>query len=158
MWRAENLTISGTGLGNAAISRGALVGMRQWPAFPGTVTLGAASTIGVEQGGTLNLSGVVALGANNLTKLLPGNLTLSGTGANTGTGTTIVNEGSLTANKTAAIAIPGPLTVGNGLGGAGADVVTISGTGGNQIPDTAAAVTVDAGGTLTLTAPNRRYR
>ena len=140
----ELLDVQGTGVGG----RGAVVGMGGTSgAATGAVTLAGGTTIGVDAGSTLNLSGVVS-GARALTKILGGALTLSG-GANAYSGLTTVSDGTLNLSKTTGVAIAGALTIGNGLGGQDVDKVNL--TGSNQIADTA-AVTIAAGGVLELNA------
>lgn len=143
-------TIAGTGFGG----RGAVVVPAGATAtVTGTVTLGAATTIGVDTGGQLNLDGALT-GNQPLTKLLPGTLRYGGSAANTNAGTTTIAEGTLRLAKTTAnAAVPSGATivVGNGLGGAGADVLILGDTGVTveQIDNTA-AVTVEAGGLFNL--------
>src|SRR5260370_18468539 len=61
---------------------------------------------------------------------------------------TVVNEGTLMLNKTGgATAIPGALVIGDGVGGAGVDVVQLLTS--NQIRNTA-AVTINSSGLLDL--------
>ena len=93
-------------------------------------------------GGTLNLSGVVAFGNNlNTVKSGPGTLQLSGTGANTvvtNLGVLVVNEGTLLLDKNGAVAVPVHLAIGDGRGSDDADVVLYSsGATGDQIANNA---------------------
>src|SRR5205085_769258 len=75
-------------------------------------------------------------------------LQLSGSGANSYAGGTLVNAGTLSLAKTAGIdAVSGALTIGDGVGGAGADVVRL--IAANQIND-ATAATISASGLLDL--------
>lgn len=105
-----------------------------------TVNVGVAAS-------NIRLGGVVS-GSGGLTKLGPGRLELAGTAANTYTGTTLVNAGTLLLNKTAGInAVVGSLTLGDGTGGADADVVRLGAA--NQIGDTV-AITGTASGRLDL--------
>jgi autotransporter-associated beta strand protein len=89
---------------------------------------------------TADFSGVLTQASNRalvLTKLGAGTQTLSGAAANTqggGTGVgfdTYVSAGSLVLNKSAAIALPGDVFINGGT-------LRLSGTGDNQIADTAA--------------------
>ena len=70
--------------------------------------------------GTLVLRGVIT-GDGNLFKIGDGLLTLSGTSGNTFTGDVFVNAGSLIMGKTAGLAVPGRLVIGDGAGGGQAD-------------------------------------
>jgi len=149
----EGITVTGPGFGN----RGAIVGLpgvtgtlQQTAALLGTgLTLTGATTIGVDTGGTLDISGVIG-GNQSLTKLLPGTLRFSGGTANTNNATTTVAEGTLNLNKTVANgAIVGTLVIGNGLGdSSGLDRVTYNNTT-QQIGD-GIAVTIDSAGQLSL--------
>ena len=110
-------------------------------------TLGdVSSTIEVDATKTYTLSGVLS-GSGGLTKNGTGTLELSGTSANTFSGAATVNVGTLILNKTAGLnAFAGTLTVGDGVGGANADVVRLSAS--NQIPNV--TVTVNNSGLLDL--------
>ena len=92
----------------------------------------------------------VPVAAGSLTKNGPGTMQLEGGGtANTYTGATLVNEGTLVLNKTAGVnsIAAGPLTIGDGVGGAKADKVILRQI--NQISD-ANDVTVASSGVLDL--------
>ncbi len=122
----------------------------------GAVTLGTAAgtsrTITVAAGNsTLNIGGVIANGttATSLVKNGDGKLLLSGAAANTFTGTTIVNGGELDLGKSAGVlAVAGSLTIGDGFGGANADIVKLLAAG--QISDTAAVLVNGSSGKLDL--------
>jgi len=80
-----------------------LVGTGAGAASSGNVILAAASSIGVATAtDKLDLGGVVS-GAQDLTKLGAGDLTLSGSAANTYSGVTYVSAGNLLLNKTAGL-------------------------------------------------------
>jgi autotransporter-associated beta strand protein len=102
-------------------------------------------TLTVETAGQVSLSGVVS-GAGGLIKTGGGTLALTGSNANTYAGMTVVNEGTLALGK-AGVAVPGALTIGDGSGGADADVVRFE--AGQQVsPD--AVLVVNSSGLLNL--------
>lgn len=146
----EALIVTGGGFGGQGAIR-SVAGTNVWNS---DVAMTGTTTFGVDAGSSLNISGAISESSPTpvgLTKLLPGNLILSGTTANTYTGTTTVNEGTLTLSKTAGInAIGGPLVIGNDAGMTGAfDVVQT--TAAEQIPD-AVAITLQSTGRLNLNA------
>lgn len=69
----------------------------------------------------LRLDGVIS-GTGNLVKTGAGELRLGGTAGNSFTGDVFVNEGLLQMNKTGGLAVPHRLIIGDGLGGAHADI------------------------------------
>ncbi|MFA4916765.1 MAG: autotransporter-associated beta strand repeat-containing protein, partial [Syntrophales bacterium] len=163
---AEALTLSGTGFYN---NYGALrsTGNNTWQ---GLLTLAAASRINSDSGtlsltntgtitgatfaltvggsGNTAITSIIGTTTGTLTKDGAGILTLNGTAANTYTGLTTVIAGELDLNKTAGInAIGGALTIGDGIGGADADIVKL--LTANQIIDTS-AVTLNNSGKLDL--------
>src|SRR5262249_17338480 len=71
---------------------------------------------------TLELSGMIT-GPGSLTKIDWGNLLLDGAPSNNFSGATLLQQGLLTLSKTNGPAIPGSLTIGQGLHGANGDVV-----------------------------------
>ncbi|VGO19925.1 autotransporter-associated beta strand repeat-containing protein [Pontiella sulfatireligans] len=82
---------------------------------------------GVASGKSLELSGAIG-GSGGLAKTGDGTLILSGSTANTYSGDTYVNGGTLLLNKTVGNAtIVGDLYIGDGVGGADADVVRLAG-------------------------------
>ena len=119
------------------------------------------TTSALTQGGALNNNGNLVMitsaigngnvvisgntsGAGGLTKFGINTAILSG--SNTYTGLTTVNTGNLNLNS-AATAVPGDLTIGNGGGGPGADIVQHQAN--DQIADTS-AVTINSTGRLDL--------
>ena len=92
--------------------------------WTGNLTLNTDSTINVEENSSLRLVGVIG-GPGGLRKSGLGTLTLAGAGDNTFTGDTVVDAGRLQLQKTNDVAIPGALIVGDGGGGASADVVAL---------------------------------
>ena len=93
--------------------------------------------------GTVELSGVIS-GLGSLSKEQPGTLTLSGTNANTYAGTTTVEGGTLLLNKSPGVpAIPGALFIGDGVGGANADVVRLQAN--SQLSDLATITITNSG-------------
>jgi fibronectin-binding autotransporter adhesin len=116
------------------------------PFTAGNLALGSnALTMSGAGAGGFTFTGALS-GASATLTVASGSTTLSGTSANTYTGSTTVNGGTLTLNKTIAnSAIPANLVIGDGLGGANADVVSISSS--NQISDTS-AVTINTSGLL----------
>jgi autotransporter-associated beta strand protein len=109
----------------------------------GAVTMNAGRQVTVSAK-TLTVGGAIGGGAYTLTKLGTGTLVLAGTAANTYSGTTTVNYGELDLNKTAGVnAIAAGLVIGDGTGGANADIVKLLAS--NQIADTS-AVTINSSG------------
>lgn len=105
----------------------------------GTVTLMTNTSVFVDTGCALTLNGPIG-GAGGITKVGPGTLTLSGPGNSSSyAGNTTVNEGILQLNSINVIRY-GTLTIGDGVGGANADVVRYltggciyGGGGGSQV-------------------------
>ena len=107
---------------------------------------GTTTTSGPTTGNELSLSGAVT-NSSVLIKEGDGTLVYSGATADAGTGTTVLAEGPMTFNKTAA-AIAGPLIIGNFSNHlATPDVLTILGTT-NQL--NSQAVTINSSGTLDM--------
>ena len=146
-------TVIGSGgtrtLGNpVAVGADFAVGGTVAVTFTGGVNLGSSTrVIATTSSGTTTLSGVVS-GTGGLTKDGTGVMQLSGSSANTYSGSTLVNAGTLLLAKTAGVnAVAGAVTVGDGAGGAGTDILRLSAA--NQIDDTA-AVTISGSGLLDL--------
>lgn len=116
---SEPLTLSGSGTDGA----GALKFTAALNSIATPVTLAADAAIGCL--GDLTVSSAID-GAGGLFKAGAGTLQLGGSASNTYAGTTTVNEGTLALNKMGgAIAVAGPLVIGDGVGGNGADVVRL---------------------------------
>lgn len=127
----ETLTFAGVGTGTLFASDGS----NTWT---GGITLQSAATVnvlGVDN--ALNLTGVIG-GTGNLTKTGSGTLTFSGLNGNTYSGRTMVSAGTLELNKTGTTAVVGDLDIGDGSGGAQADVVRL--LRGSQIANTRVTV------------------
>ena len=128
---SQNFTISGYGLSS---THGAIDSLSGNNLLTGSVTLSAASTIGVAAGsltiGTTITSGLIT-GTGPLTVAGSGTLALAGTDNNTYTGTTEVKSGLLTLGKTVggSLAIPGDLTIDAGA--------TVQALAANQVSNTA---------------------
>src|SRR5262249_31217169 len=96
-----------------------------------------------------NLSGVISGGGSLIVNMnaTATSLTLTGINADNYTGSTIVNAGTPALSKGAAVAaVAGPLVIGDGVGGANADVVSVS-ANNSQITG---AVTVNSSGQLNM--------
>ena len=101
--------------------------------WSGNIVLNAQLDI-LPFGTTFDLSGVIS-GSGAVTKSQTGTLIYSGGSANTYTNTTTVISGKLQLSKTSVNGtILGDLTIGDGVGGAGADIVQL--TADNQIGNT----------------------
>ena len=108
---------------------------------------GATATIDTD-GHTFEQSGVFS-GGGALTKTGTGTLTLTGTNANAYSGLTTVKEGELNLNRApGTLAVSGDLTIGDGTGGANADVVRLQASG--QISSTAVVRINGSSGKLDL--------
>ena len=109
----------------------------------GAITLYVAD-IATASGTTL--TGAITGANGSVQKVGLGTLTYNGAGSNTYGGTTTVLAGALNLQKAnPAIAIAGPLVIGDGVGGPNADIVNI--VFDNQISDTA-PITVNSSGEL----------
>lgn len=142
--RDETLTLNGLGLGGGA-KVSSSQGSNGWI---GSVTLNSTGPILVsEADGSLDLGDRIT-GSGALIKVGEGRLALTGRSHNSFTGGTTVREGVLALGKTnQAIAVPGSLVIGDGVGGAGADLVTVE---GDLEIAAGAAVTVTNSGWLKL--------
>ena len=89
-YAAEALTLNGTGVGG----NGALRNTGDDNTWQGTVALNTDSTVGVDSGTSLDISGIIS-GANDLTKIGDGTLTFSGSSANTYSGDTNIDGGTV---------------------------------------------------------------
>jgi autotransporter-associated beta strand protein len=139
---AETLTLNSTGIS----SNGALRNISGNNSWAGAVTLGSASSIGVDAG-QLTISSRISGAGMNLTKVGAGTLVFSGTTSNTYTGTTTVNDGTLILGKTAGVnAFAGTLTIGDAVGAANSAIVQLNAN--NQIPTV--TVTIKDDGQLNL--------
>lgn len=118
-------------------------------ALGGDIRLGA-NTLTVAGQGSTRLTGVVS-GSGGLVKNGAGRLVLAGNSPNTHTGTNQVNAGVLELRKNppaGALAIPGPLVIGDGLGNPSNDVVRLYSS--NQL-SSSSSVRVTRSGLLDLT-------
>ena len=139
------LTLNGDGwLGIGALSAS---GACSWS---GNIALASDTTINVwTTPDSLDLAGVIS-GPGGITKTGTGTLQFSGSANNLYSGSTVVNQGVLRLNKTVGWAISaGALIIGDGLGGAGADVVRYTGASASQI-NTPVPITVTPSGLLDL--------
>ena len=129
-------------IGSLAGAAGAIV---QSTGGVATLTTGALNT-------NTDYAGVLQNGAGGqllLVKNGTGIQTLSGAVANTYTGLTTVNAGELDLNKTAGVtAVGGNLTIGDGAGGANADIVKLLAS--NQIIDSSLVLIHGSSGSLDL--------
>ena len=115
-------------------------------AWSGPITLEGNAVQNIFAGGYTN-SGPIS-GSGTLTKIGSGTLIFSGASANTYTNTTFVNAGTLMLAKSAFDgAIAGPLVIGDGSGGANADVVRLNSV--SQIANLS-RVTINSSGLLDL--------
>ncbi len=113
--------------------------------WAGSVHLARNSRVGVIGGGTLELTGGI-FGPGGLNKESPGMLTFSGAVPNTYSGRTTVSAGRLVLAKNNGRAhFGGPLTVGDGVGSADADVVECASAG---LAANSAVVDVERSGLL----------
>ena len=127
-------TLPDLGLGTLGALRSIGVATNTWA---GNIDLaGGNNLIGVDLGGRLNISGVIAnalSSGNRLIKVGEGTLELSGTQANVFRGETRVLQGTLELNKTAGVAaIGGNLDIGDDIETTGAKTVRLLAS--EQIP------------------------
>jgi autotransporter-associated beta strand protein len=136
----EPLTLDSTNTSLGALF--AFAGSNFWA---GPITLARDTTIRADSAITLQLGGAIG-GTGSLSKIGPGTLIFSGTNANSYDGTTTVARGSLLLAKADGTnAVPGDLIIGDGVGGANADVVQL--LADSQIRDSS-AVTITSSGLL----------
>ncbi len=109
-------------------------------------------TIAVTYAGvSLTLSGAIS-GVGGLTKTGPGTLVLAGPSANSYAGATAFTDGGFVLSKSAGVnAVPGDLSVGDGVGAAASAILTQAND--EQIPDSA-TVTIAADGFWNLASGN----
>ena len=103
--------------------------------------------------GALTLSGVISGAGSAIVNLgsTTNTLTYAGGTANSYSGTTMVDTGILILGKTAAVAaLAGPVVIGDGVGGANADIVRMATTSAQTL----AQVTVNSSGELDLATNN----
>jgi fibronectin-binding autotransporter adhesin len=139
---AGTLTVSNAVTTNASATTAAVTG---------NLNLGAATvTFNIAEGAAdpdMEINGAISNGA--LTKSGNGTLKFSGAATNTYTGTTTVNAGTLLLDKSGIDnAIAGDLVIGDGTGGAGADVVRYKAD--FQIAGSAGNIAVNSTGLLDL--------
>ncbi|MEI6084907.1 MAG: autotransporter-associated beta strand repeat-containing protein [Verrucomicrobiota bacterium] len=123
----------------------------------GNIDLGSSAVLTLGDANNQNLSGVISgSGSLLIIKQGTGILTLSGASANTYSGIMNINVGEMDLQKTAGIdAIAGSVTIGDGTGGANADILKL--LAGNQIKDTV-AVTINSSGLLDLNSFNETIK
>jgi len=116
------------------------------------ITFGSTDlTVEVGAGVGLTLSDSLG-GIGGLVKIGTGTLIFSGSTPNTYTNKTFVNAGILLLNKTPQIdsSLHGPLIIGDGIGGANADIVVLANN--EQLSDSVTPVTVNSSGLFNLNA------
>ena len=133
-------------LDTANAAYGAIYSLHGTNTWAGPVTLTRTAVLFVESGSGVVLSDAIS-GVGGVTKIGSGVLTYSGSLANSYAGITTVNAGTLLLAKSSANnSILGPLIIGDGSGGANADVVRLQGT--SQLGNV--AVTVNSSGLFDL--------
>jgi autotransporter-associated beta strand protein len=135
----SQLTIRGRGIANNSATTQRintairLQAAQTWNATAGDLLLGGAinkhgNTLTFDGPFNTSASGVIS-GSGAMIKDGAGTVTFSGTAANTLSGTVTINAGAMVLNKTAGLnAIAGAretITIGDGIGGAGADVLRL---------------------------------
>ena len=143
---SQNLTFSGV-LTQSGGSRTLTVNNTASAIFTGGLRLSnnkTARSLTISGSGNTVVNSVISNGATatagNLIQTGTGTLQLGGSSSNTYVGTVTVNGGTLLLAKTSGLAVPGNLTIGDGIG---TDTARLLGS--DQISDTA-AVTINAGG------------
>jgi len=124
----EPLTLNGSGPSQSGALQA--VGGVTWET---NIVLASDSSINVQSASVLTIDGIVS-GANDLTKIGGGQLTLGGTSPNTYSGVTLVADGVLLLNKVGGQAVVGDLIIGDRLGGAGTATARLAAI--NQIANT----------------------
>jgi autotransporter-associated beta strand protein len=114
--------------------------------WSGNITLNNSSTLASATNAPLNLSGAIS-GTGSITKTGEGTLIFSGNSNNTYSGLTTINQGTLMLGKSTGNAVPSALVIGDGTGGANADVVRFAGD--SQL-GASSSVTVNSSGRLSL--------
>jgi autotransporter-associated beta strand protein len=159
---AEGLTISGPGAPNqnSALPQAALLASYT-NSWAGPVVLAADTTVNflalhtnqlILSGSVAGAGGLIVGGTAEVSGSdIKGTLTLAGSMPNLYSGSTTLKSGTLQLTKTNAVAIPGALVIGDGLGGTSADIVRLLRP--DQIADTA-PVTITASGLLIFDALN----
>jgi autotransporter-associated beta strand protein len=133
-------------LNSSASNPGALFGGGTSNFWGGNISFSRTTRIGVETNSVLNLGGILQ-GPSGLEKEDDGELIFSGSTSNRYGGLTFVKAGTLFLNKLGVdFAIPGDLTIGDGIGGTNADVVFYS---FDQIDDSS-HVTINNSGALSV--------
>ena len=140
----------------------ALNASQTWNAAAGPLSIGntvaghplITRTLTLDGANNIQIAGAITQAAA-LNKTGAGTLTFNGLNTNTYTGTTTVSAGTLALGRTGGPnrAIPGNLVIGDGAGGAGADVVRLDAA--DQITEAAGrTVTVNNSGLLNLNGFN----
>ncbi len=138
----ESLTVTGSGHPNASALMAFGLATNSWA---GPVTFMNSVGIYVNGRSWLHFTGPMD-GAGGPILTGPGTVVFSGTSGNTYTGDTVVNQGTLELGKTAGTGVAirdGTLYIGDGVGGAQADVVRF--LANNQLWSTVPAVITNSG-------------
>jgi autotransporter-associated beta strand protein len=172
----EPLTLNGDGIPFNGHNTGSLRSVSNFNTYSGNITLATSTTIGVDSGSQLTITGTIVDGANppippgggvqggpddavvtppthSLTKELTGTLILNPTaaGGNTYAGGTIVEQGALNIRQPLALGIQGIGAAAVVFGGSGysvGDVLTVQG-GTSTVPAQLTVTAVGAGGDVT---------
>ncbi len=136
----NNITVSGETLNLNHRGQVYVIGTCGWS---GPVVLNGEAYFNVFDGALVTVNGLIS-GSGQLMKTGLGTLRLEGATHNTFTGGALITGGAVQLAKFANItAIPGPLTIGDGFGGADADQVVLMAH--NQIPNDTAITIHDSG-------------
>ena len=138
---AEALSLTGVGTDGLGALKG--TGTNSWA---GPITLAGLTYINVATNGQTELGGAIS-GPGGLVENGRGRLILDGSLSNSYAGSTTVQQGNLILSKTNAVAVPGPLSIGNNLDGSNAEVVFLLQNG--QLISTA-PLTVNPSGLLNV--------